>query len=1599
MPTTVLATALPHSLADDAPFQLTVFLTHKLVDGALLSDFPAAADWPTTLAGCTLALETSLGTSLPLRVVSAADPGSWAAVLPPGTPVDGFPTPALSDQTWRTNPASRMSDHAVDLHVAAITAAPLGRPGLAGDPVAGGLLRTLANLDQGGPLWRLLDDEAGRARRSLQVAGQRLQDALTTIGPLTEPDETDPERGHGREVPPLPPYQSEIVDRPSPVQVLLDDPEADTRVTRQLDGLAGQDLSADPQLQLLADAHAMRRYYERPEQPQQTPLKEPKPDAPPTPRPDRPAHDFHAKVGSFGSTPALLRRLGLAVDVVLDGLDAAAARAALAGATWVSVTLTSPAADLQVLPPRKTGVVVDGQVFAARSSAAWVGGALPLGDDEWVVLDVDPDASGLKLDQHARNLARQYASEANGDPATSAPGTLRSTGFALARRERAAQLRARVQEAEALAVDDGTRELLLDDLVRGIRVEVWDDVTKDWHSLHRRRVTVTGEPGGVPVLTDEPDVGFLQLSALNRAPGDVVNGYYLHEVVAGWDGWSLSAPRPGLTIVHVEPPGPDGATEAVVDTLPDEPIDGAHTVSRVEPLSLPRLRYGTSYSFRVLAVDLAGNSVPQVPPARRRRLPVGPHEIDAAQGHLDRVRAAYARRDRGGVAEARRQTVIEHLRAGSPRVVRLPDELLSGDARIDATLENLVARAATPDEPPPAQRVFDDVAAASRILAENGGALRVRPQLRIDAGDFAGLAANDDLLLPDELRLPARSVVTTPRPYLRWEPVPAPALVVKEELTPGEQPAALVVRSGSPATSERHVAPPKSTQLEAETAGLFDAAIGTGDAAEIRRLYAIALAERGTLLDQHVPSLTDATATDEQPGIALKDRPGADTGSAHRATLAEITADRGRPIGEGQYVVHGTDALRLPYLPDPYATGVSLVFYEAGAPHVLPEPRALQAVTVPYPGAWPSLQPLRLVVEPGERLGAQVVGHEVHVQLPPGEQVRVAVSSTLDVRSLDRFGLWRSHLASVADPADGYTTDEVIAAAALMRAASSGWTWWLTPSTDVRLVHAVPTPVHPPALSALEVFLRPQGRSVAAFTGLVDVHGASTDTLVVQASWTETVDDPAASTPQVAVKSDVVVRSSVAERETSGVLFLYDFLPTGPLAQALGGIGFHRMLQTFEDTHYRRVTYVPSGTTRYAEFFSPAELPAEPVPGEAVVLDIPSSARPAAPTVLDALPLLRWESQAEPADPFAWRQVRRSGVRVWLARPWFSSGDGELLGVLVFDTDEWVRGGDGTWTRQPKATQAPDGATSLWAADPIVQHGGPTANPTVPPLLTFGQLVLDVVETGASEAVGIHPPLDGRVVGGRDRGWPEGPGNPVAVAAAVPLRDVRLHPAVRVLGYQPEFDEASGRWFVDVALQETPALWPFVRLAVARFQPHSIEGCSLSPVALTGWVQPLPTRTLTVSRPDPRHVQVTLTGVVSWLRFDPHGAPELAGEDLSADSPTGDAGVRASRLQQSRTVRATVQTRAAGAGDLEWSTMTASDLLAVSVEEAGGFRATWTGSVVLPGGAPDLRQPGAAESDWRVLVEEHELLDADPGVPGAPAVPVPRLVYADTVSL
>ena len=85
--------------------------------------------------------------------------------------------------------------------------------------------------------------------------------------------------------------------------------------------------------------------------------------------------------------------------------------------------------------------------------------------------------------------------------------------------------------------------------------------------------------------------------------------------------------------------------------------------------------------------------------------------------------------------------------------------------------------------------------------------------------------------------------------------------------------------------------------------------------------------------------------------------------------------------------------------------------------------------------------------------------------------------------------------------------------------------------------------------------------------------------------------------------------------------------------------------------------------------------------------------------------MFMWEQTSEPKHPFAIRRIRRSGVRIWLEHPWYSSGDGELLAVLT--------------TGEPGLT--PDEKVSLWARDPIMAGPKMTNSYEVPVLSAWQQ--------------------------------------------------------------------------------------------------------------------------------------------------------------------------------------------------------------------------------------------------------------------------------------
>jgi hypothetical protein len=547
--------------------------------------------------------------------------------------------------------------------------------------------------------------------------------------------------------------------------------------------------------------------------------------------------------------------------------------------------------------------------------------------------------------------------------------------------------------------------------------------------------------------------------------------------------------------------------------------------------------------------------------------------------------------------------------------------------------------------------------------------------------------------------------VTPLRPFLRWDPVPSPAVVPLRRYTEGESIRVLVVRSGvaqDPGTlaitvtppkdfaasvelshpgldigylavSERHLAPPKTSQVQAELHGMFDGAIGSTHAAEHRHALGIALLENGSFLDLDIADIANPPARLPQAGVRLEMQPG--TPHADPVTLPLLGPDDPPAEGKsdhlppGQYVVHDTPDLVLPYLPDPLARGVSFVFEDAGLDRAIAFPFGTEGFTARYGGVWPRIEPFRLVLHGASELSGDVSGRVIDVSLPPA----TCSASGLLPRSTARsrpLRPWRSLPQPVRDDAN------------VAEAAADGWLWGLTPFEDVTLVHAVPRPLEAPRPTKL-VPTRGEGSTHVTLQGAVDLHGPSTAQLAAEAAWTDPVDDLTLPKWESRPTTGHAFASSVLPYEDLAILSPTEGEETIPGA---GRLRFHASNHELGDTKHRVIEYQFRATTRFPEYFRPDLLApnaavsgddGRSVVGPKVSVSVPSSARPAAPVVHSVLPLFRWSDGTEPEQPVARRHGRRAGVRIFLERPWFTSGDGELLGILL--------GPDGDDTIEPAA--------------------------------------------------------------------------------------------------------------------------------------------------------------------------------------------------------------------------------------------------------------------------------------------------------------------------
>ena len=672
--TRLMATVLPYSVDPQDKFHVSVFISHRLEGGSKLSDFAAMLNWVKTLkqnATFTLRSAEAGATAIPCRpLLEKASETAWETAFPPGTGVADYPEPKPSSADWNSFPANRMPDHALDVHHASALSSPIDRPRVDGNPFAGGVLKAFGGADTaGGAIANLQGYKRDQANRRKNLPIERQSAARRAV----EPERPKPDLPSGPAIgaPPAIAAPDEHSPWRSPIEMLLDraDENAiDAAITALLDFYVNEPTQIpddDAILAMLVDLHRAQRYYNRPEE--QGP---PDPDNDGLARIPRIAHetpDFHERAGAACNVPALARALGFVVDVKVDDLEA------LKQATriWCDVTVNGMANVEKYVSP-ETLCVVEGTRFLAvpADSNLWASGRLRLGDPlRYRVMDLDPDAGALSLEQLCRGAVRALATELNGDSGSFAPAGLRATGFAVAELSRPNRLHRQIKKSEALrpVVEQPgtvpTRERFnFEGLLRGTRLEVWDDVTRRWHSLHERLVTASFVDK--PILNAVEDAGLLQHPPLSRAPGEDDNPYYVHEVLAGWDGWSLSAPRPGKQVIHNDASHPEPGRERLDDTPESTAEPGLWVRSTVKPKTLPALRYGRKYSFRIAGVDLAGNSVPM---AQTSPDTVAESLIDMATTHLDELRAEASTREQSGVLAALRPELDPAAPGGTGR--------------------------------------------------------------------------------------------------------------------------------------------------------------------------------------------------------------------------------------------------------------------------------------------------------------------------------------------------------------------------------------------------------------------------------------------------------------------------------------------------------------------------------------------------------------------------------------------------------------------------------------------------------------------------------------------------------------------------------------------------------------------------------------------------------------------------------------------------------------------------------------------------------------------------------------------------------------------
>jgi hypothetical protein len=184
-----------------------------------------------------------------------------------------------------------------------------------------------------------------------------------------------------------------------------------------------------------------------------------------------------------------------------------------------------------------------------------------------------------------------------------------------------------------------------------------------------------------------------------------------------------------------------------------------------------------------------------------------------------------------------------------------------------------------------------------------------------------------------------------------------------------------------------------------------------------------------------------------------------------------------------------------------------------------------------------------------------------------------------------------------------------------------------------------------------------------------------------------------------------------------------------------------------------------------------------------------------------------------------------------------------------------------------------------------------------------------------------------------------------------------------VAGHEVAYDPDRRLWYCDIELDPGEAYYPFIRLALVRYQPNSVANAHLSRIILADFMQLAPDRTASVvsdsKQPSLLHIAVA-----------------------------GPAPVRSTNV-----VTADLEQQAGGVtdGTLGWTPVQHAGVqLTPTYQGNQGF---WTGALALPE-IPSPKPP------LRLVLREYELFPGSfASAVTAAGIPARRLVYAEVVDV